>query len=222
MITVPSIVSDIIRRNAYIEEALSREVLNLSGLARDMQREVEERTMKDVEIGSIVMALKRLTPHAQQKARAPSVFKQNPELIIRSQLCEITIANSVHAIDTKKKLLVYAGDHSEHFITITHGVFETTIIMSADAFDDISKILKNDTVVYELKNISSITIKFPQSIIDIPGVYYMILKVLAWEGIEIAEVVSTFSEFTIILKEEYVERAFGLIKKLFSPAEFQK
>lgn len=43
-----------------------------------------------------------------------------------------------------------------------------------------------------------------------------ILKILAWEGINVVEVVSTFSEFTIILEDEEVSRAFSLFKDSLS------
>jgi len=44
----------------------------------------------------------------------------------------------------------------------------------------------------------------------------MILKVLALNTISLTEVVSTYTEITIVLPEKQVERAFALIKQLFS------
>ena len=46
----------------------------------------------------------------------------------------------------------------------------------------------------------------------IPGVLYFILKILAWEGINITECVSTFTELTIILDNKDIDRAFSIIK----------
>ena len=61
MVTVPETVLEIIHESPFLEEGLSRGLINLSSLAREMKSEVEERTMKDVQIGSIVMALKRIS-----------------------------------------------------------------------------------------------------------------------------------------------------------------
>jgi len=47
-----------------------------------------------------------------------------------------------------------------------------------------------------------------------PGLYYYIFKKLAWDGINILEVVSTSNEFTILLKDEDIDKAFSVIKHL--------
>ena len=217
MITVPSVVQDIIRRTPYLEEGIARDIINLSSLARELHREVEEKTMKEVQIGSIVMALKRLAPTLQPDINLRTIFQSNPELIVRSNLFETTISNNTNSTHTQQDLLDYARNHPHQFTTITHGVFETTIIASNDARDQVVKLYKDEQIISEFTNLSSITVKFPTEIIDTPGVYYAILKAIAWDHIPLTEVVSTYSEYTIILKEEFVERAFSLIKKLFSP-----
>jgi len=215
MITVPDIVRKIISRTPYLEEALSRDIINLSGLARDIRPEVEKLTMKKVELGSVIMALKRLQPKLRTSLELEMIFKTPPELILRSNLLEITIANSSLLAEKQKHLLLYASKRHAQFITITHGIFETTIIASRQTLDMIYKLYKDEKIISEIADLSSITVKFPVDIINISGVYYTILKILAWENIDITEVVSTYSEITIILKKDYVERAFGLIKGLF-------
>ena len=46
---------------------------------------------------------------------------------------------------------------------------------------------------------------------ETPGVYYSILKQLAWEGINLVEVSSTYTELTLILHEKDINRAFSII-----------
>ncbi|OGK12862.1 hypothetical protein A3A93_05075 [Candidatus Roizmanbacteria bacterium RIFCSPLOWO2_01_FULL_38_12] len=216
MITVPSAVADILNETPYIEELLSRNIINLSSLARDIRPKVEKLTMKDVQIGSIIMALKRQTENLNVKKKFEKVFKISPDLIVRSNLFEITFVNSDTQTKKHRELLEYANVDQSTFLTVTHGIFETTIIANAKLKDKILQLYKDEKIVAILENVSSITVNFPKDIIDIPGVYYILLKVLAWEGIDIAEIVSTYSECTVILKNTYVDRAFSLIKSLFS------
>ncbi len=216
MLTVPMAVADILNETPYIEELLSRNLINLSGLARDIRPKVEELTMKDVQIGSIIMALKRQTKNLNVKKKFEKVFKISPDLIVRSNLFEITFVNSDTQTKKHRELLEYENVDQSTFVTITHGIFETTIIANAKLEDKILKLYKEERIVAVLENVSSITVNFPKDIIDTPGVYYMLLKVLAWEGIDVAEVVSTYSECTIILKNAYVDHAFSLIKNLFT------
>ena len=216
MITVPVAVADILNKTPHIEELLSRNLINLSGLARDIRPKVEEVTMKDVQIGSIIMALKRQTENLNVKKKFEEVFKISPDLIVRSNLFEITFVNSDTQTKKHRELLEYENIDQSTFLTVTRGIFETTIIANSQLKDRIQKLYKDEKVVAILENVSSITVNFPKNIIDMPGVYYMILKVLAWEGIDVAEVVSTYSECTVIIKNAYVDRAFSLIKSLFS------
>lgn len=216
MITVPSVVSDIVRRTPHLEEGIARGIINLSSLARELQKEVEEKTMKEVKPESIMMALKRLQPNLKTDSNLSQIFHANPELIVRSNLFEMTIENTASFIKKQRELLKYASQNHAQFTTITHGVFETTIIASNEACGIITKLYANEKIISEFYDLSSITVKFPVDIIDTPGVYYAILKTLAWDNIPLTEVVSTYSEFTIVLQEAYVDRAFSLIKKLYT------
>jgi aspartokinase len=46
------------------------------------------------------------------------------------------------------------------------------------------------------------------------GVYYYIMKHLAWEGINIEQVVSTANEFTAIVASKDIDEAFKILMQL--------
>ena len=46
------------------------------------------------------------------------------------------------------------------------------------------------------------TIKLPKENLEQSGIYYFILKQLAWADISLQEVISTTNEMTIVVKEE--------------------
>ena len=56
------IVEEIIKKSPFLEEALAEGIINLSSLSRQIKPEIDEELHKDVQIGAIVMALKRLSP----------------------------------------------------------------------------------------------------------------------------------------------------------------
>ena len=51
-----------------------------------------------------------------------------------------------------------------------------------------------------------------RSLWDVPGIYYFVFQRLSWEGINIYEVISTSNEFTILVNEQQVDKAFRIIK----------
>jgi len=215
MITVPSAVEQILKKRPFIEEAFSQELINLSSLARLILPEVRELTFKEVKEGAILMALKRLPKTLRSASRIKDVLGKSHDLIARSNLAEFTVLNSDFSVEKHKKIIEEAEETKKYFLTITQGVFETTIIVSKELKEKIEEILEKGKVISQFDNLSSITIRLPGKTVLTPGVYYTILKYLAWEGINVVEVVSTFSEFTIILENKEVGYAFSLLKSVF-------
>jgi hypothetical protein len=56
----------------------------------------------------------------------------------------------------------------------------------------------------------------PEASLDVPGMYYPILKVIAEEGISFVEVMSVRTEFSITFKDQDIDRAFSVIKRITS------
>lgn len=215
MVTVPQSVKKIVERSRYLSEAMSKGLINLSSLARYMKPEVEEMLMKEVTEASIIMALKRLESELKPQVKYKNVFVNPPEMIVRSNLVEVTIANSDTLTKKLAEIFVTYQNHQKYFFTVTEGVSETTIIASQDLQDKVQVIIKDEKTIAEFHQLSSITIRFPKEVIHTPGVFYFFLKSLAWEAINVLEVVSTYLEFTIILEDKDVNRAFAILKSLF-------
>lgn len=211
MITVPETVQKIIKQSPFLEEGLEKGIMNLSELARLLQPQVEKELFKNVSEASIMMALKRMSG-VHTKKRIHKVFSTVPDMIVRSHLIEITVQNSATLPQKQKKLLEDTLGFSNTFFTITTGLFETTIIASEDLEQKIQTVLKGEKIITVFRKLSAITVRLTKEVVNIPGVYYHILKILAWDNINIFEVVSAYTEFTIILEEKDVDRAFSTLK----------
>ncbi len=216
MITIPEIVEKIIKKSSFLEEGLSKKIINLSALSRIIKPEIEKELYKKVENGAIIMALKRLSNKIDYKSNTKKIFINAPDIIVRSNLIEYTLANSQSLVSKHQKLLEAINQQKEFFGTITEGVFETTLIVSLELESSIKKIYQDEKIIFKINNLSSVTIRLPKENIDLSGVYYFILKPLAWEGINIIEVVSTTHEITLIFEEKNIDRAFLIIKNLFN------
>jgi len=216
MITVPEIVEDLIRKSPFLDQALYQRIINLSALARVTKPEVEKGVMKEVQLGAIIMALNRLSKKTQKKQKSQQkIFSSAPDLMVRSNLFEITFVNSEFLVQKQKKLLDRVNMRQNYFLTFTHGIFQTTIIASKELKNKILAVFKGERVISQLENLSSTTIQLPKGTEFIPGAYSFILRSLAWDGINIIEVVSTLNELTIVLQDKKIELAFSNLKHLF-------
>ena len=86
------------------------------------------------------------------------------------------------------------------FVTFTQGVLEVTAIFDAALLPAAERIFAEETVLARLERLAAITIRLAPETVHTPGVHYAVLKQLAMRDINVVEVVSTYTELTIILE----------------------
>jgi len=214
--TVSKALSDILMRSPFLEEAISDGLINVSSLARKLQPEIEEKLGKAVKVGAIVMAINRMEPNYYYKVNIgiKDFIRNLGDIIVRSNLSDFTYASSKTLGKSQKRLLEHISKEEEYFCTFSQGVYETTIIVSRPVEPLMSDFFAGEKMIASKSNLSSITIKLPADNTEISGLYYYIFKKLAWDGINIIEVISTTNEFTVVLKDDDVDRAFSILMNL--------
>jgi len=215
MRTIAQVVDTLVKEKPFLVESLTEGLINLSSLARMLQPDIETELRKEVQSGAIIMALKRLVPTLQitQDMKLKKMLSSIGDLILRSNLSDYSFKNSDSLMSCQIELMNIIGSDNEIFYTIVQGVHETSIVASSVLQEAIDSIFKDEKLIIKQENLSSITLKLPQGNVMQPGLYYFILKQLAWEGINIVEIVSTSHEFTLLVNDEDIDRAFLVIKK---------
>lgn len=216
MITVSQAVNEIINEKPFLNENLMDGIINLSSFSRQIKPQIEKRLRKKIEIGAIVMALKRYSHQSDIKTEVllRNALMKMGDIIIRSNLSDYTYANSETLIKKHTELVNRIQNKKDIFYTYVQGVFESNWVISNSLDNELKKIFKNEKLLNSNTSLASVTVKLPFENTMIPGFYYFLLRKIAWEGINIVEVVSTTNEFTIIVKEEAVEKVFNAIKTI--------
>ncbi len=216
MRTVPDIVRSLVGKSPFLEEALAAGLINHSALARSLRKEVEREAQKRVQPGAVVVAVNRLARSLEAKAKKQrSVFRRTPDLIVRLNLFEVTYANSRAFLLKQVKLFESLRARPQFFLTVTRGINQTTIIASRELREHVLTVCRGESLISRIDQLASVTVMLPPGTALIPGVYSYILKALAWEGLNVVEVVSTLDDFTIVLEDKNVSAAFSVIKRLF-------
>lgn len=216
MITISQAVKMVLNNKPFILEAIQDDIINYSSLASFINKEVESIVGKTVNNSAIVMALRRVNPEEFKKIsiKLDSLIKRLGDITVRSNLVDYTFRNSVSLLSKQQRLLSKFNGEDDLFFTISQGVYETTFVISDKLKEEIPNIFEGEKLISFSNGLSSITIKLPKENIELPGLYYFIFRKLAWDGINILEVISTSNEFTIILKDKDIDKAFSVIKKL--------
>ena len=216
MKTIASCVQEIILSSPFLEEGLSRQIINFSALAKDLNKPIAEMLRKPVKNGAIMMALRRHHQplNLENSVRLKQVFKNLGDITVRSNLSDFTFQNSKTLIDSHSQVLGKLSANHQIFYAFTRGMFESNIIISTSEKDSILKTFANETRIGFQDKLSAISIYLPKGNSKIAGLYYQIFKRLAWEKITLYEVVSTTNEFTIVVEDDLVDKAFSVIKRL--------
>lgn len=216
MKTISSVVEEYIKAKPFLQSALAQGIINLTSLSRIIKEEIQDDLGKDVRNGAIVMALKRLSSDMEFRAthRILKVLKNIGEITVRSSLTDYTFLVSETILTKQATLLKEINNNKDVFYTSSRGVNETNIVVSSSMTKTVEEIFKDEKLLQKLTDLSSITVKLPEENVSVPGIYYFIFQRLAWEGVTMNEVISTSNEFTIIVPEDQIDKAFRVIKDL--------
>ncbi|MBU2928402.1 hypothetical protein [Winogradskyella psychrotolerans] len=216
MKTIASCVQDLIVASPFLEEGLSREIINFSALAKELNAPVSEMLRKPVKDGAIMMALRRYQqPFNLENSRSlKKAFNQIGDITVRSNLSDFTFENSKTLIHSHSQILENISENHQIFYAFTRGMFESNIIISTSEKERVLKAFHKETQIGLQEKLSAISIYLPKGNSKIVGLYYQIFKRLAWENITLYEVVSTTNEFTIVVEDYLVDKAFSAIKRL--------
>ena len=94
---------------------------------------------------------------------------------------------------------------------MSQGIFETNIVTSKNLRPFVEEIFDNETLTNSMLDLASITIKLPKENQEQSGIYYFILKQLAWADIPLQEIISTTNEMTIVVKEKDINQTFAIL-----------
>lgn len=217
MITIQSAVEEIVSKSPYLESALASGIVNSSALTRQIKKEIENRLLKDVHEGAVIVAINRLANNLKRKQSQIKSFSKNiGDIAVKSNLIEFTFVNSPTLIDRQRKLLEKISTQKGNFLTFTQSLYQTTLIANSVFEEEIKKNFREERLLSNFTKLSAVTLTLSEETVKTPGVYNFILNKLAWFGINVIEVVSSFTELNLIVEDTEVDRAFSVLKNLNS------
>ncbi len=213
MITIPQLVQTELNRYPFLMEALQEGLINTSALARKLQPVISQAVGREVKEGAIIMAINRLPLGGMhfilREIRA--FARQLTDVRVRSNLLDYTYRNSETLIRAQADLLAVVSEQPKTFCTYSQGVAETTIVISSGFEEVMDTLFKEEMLTDLTRNLSAVSLMLPETNRQLYGIYYYILKDLAWQGINVVELISTSNEFTIIVADKDLDQTFSIL-----------
>ncbi len=210
-------VKEIINRSPFISEMLIQEVISYSNLALFIKPKVEALYGSEVSSAAIVMAIRRYTLDLKKLNHLEKNNKGiDYEIQMKTNIYDVNIKRSASFIDNISSLYSLIRIENGDFINISIGEYEIVVTISDKYKTNLDTLLEGEKVINREEDMVALTISFKgNNFLETPGITYLATRKLAWENINIYEIVSTLNVLTFIIKKKDSIQAYGVLQAFF-------
>jgi len=205
---ISSELENIISRNDFLAFGFYNHIFNLSKLTILLKPVLEARIKKKITTSSILMNLSRLQN------------KFNKRKVIIDQLLPLKLKNiSMHSnlcsftyFETKKLNAELRECYSEiskndNYVSIITGLNEISLIVEESNMDTVNRIVKEKPKNIH-KNLASVDIRLAPETYNKPGTLHRLFQQIAFQGINIFGVSSSFNDMSFYVEQKELKLAF--------------
>jgi aspartokinase len=222
MVTVSHLVKKIVNDKPFLEEALSQKLISYGNLAEQIKPKIEEELGKEIKLSAIVMALRRYSDEIEGKGIKIAPFDYSSEITMKTNLCDFCVVKSPSLLSKLKQLYGMVNFEHGDTLNIVLGNYEVSIVINERHKDKLAKFLKGEKILSKESNLAALTIAFKGDFLHTPGIIFSVVRKLAWENINIYEVVSTLTELTLIMSKKDSIKAYDALYNLVSEEKKKK
>ena len=217
MVTVSHIVKKIVSEQAFVEEGLANGIISIANLAEQIQQKIEKELNKKIKHAAVVMALRRYAEEISENRKKSKAFDYSGEILIKTNICDFTVVKSPSLLSKLKIIHNLVNFERGDTLNVVLGNNEVSIITNEKYYDKLTKFLVEEKILNEEKDRVALTIIFTaDDFLHTPAVIFNSVRKLAWENINIYEIVSTMTELTFILHKKDSMKAYSALQELAS------
>jgi|TARA_B100001971_G_scaffold194166_1_gene199905 hypothetical protein len=215
MVTVSHLVKKAVRENSFLLEAMSKELISYGSLAEQLKPKFEHELGKTVKESAIIMALRRYAEELQGFDKKISKFKFKGEIIMRTNIMDFNILKSNALLNKIKNLYNLVDFEKGDTLNVILGSNEVSIVTNEKYKEKFANFLKGEKIFNKEFDLVALTIIFDsKEFFETSGVVFTATRKLAWEQINIFEIVSTMTEMTFILGKKDSMKAYNVLQEL--------
>ena len=211
--SIKQTLEDIIRDNDFLEDGLYHGYVNLTSLASYMLPIIQKISGKETTVGSVTMTLSRI---AQGIQKTTTRVRVRPEDIrIRMGISYINFTKARGLTTTLNNISNQTSDIQEktagQLFTQLEWGREITVLYTkffADVMEGICAQFPPQIILHDL---TALVIYIPAEYLEKKGFVYYIVKQLNYFWVNIVELYSTQTEFTILVQKEDIKIAVNLL-----------
>lgn len=214
--SISACVKQAVSKSPFINEMLIQQVISYSNLSRFIQPKVEQLYGQSVKLSAIVMAVRRYAEEliaAQEGERKRE--KIDYELSMKTNIYDVNLVRSDNFVSSLSSLYDKVKPQKGDFLNVTIGSHEISISVSEKFKSALDEVIEGEEILHRKENMVAVTIHFNSGFLQTPGILYMATRKLAWENINLTEIVSTMNELTFVIEREDSMKAYDVLESFF-------
>lgn len=214
MVTVQHLVRKMVDQRPFVAEALSQGIINNAALAEQLLPYIEKELRKKVTFAAVNMAVRRIAESLGNIPFGKPRFEKDADITLKSNLAEITLFRMDDVQQPLRKLYDIVDMKRGDFLTITQGLHEVTLFINMRQINAMLKIFPARSVKKVVKGLVSLSMTIPPQAINTIGYFFVVTRALVYENINIVDIVSTYTEMIIIVREEDATRSYECLRSV--------
>ena len=215
MVTVSHIAKKIVNGQPFVEEALAEGIISIASLAEQMQPKIEKELNKKIKLPAVVMALRRYSEEISSHREKIKKFDYAGEIIIKTNICDFTVVKSPALLEKLKTIYSIVNFERGDTLNVILGNNEVSIIINEKYMEKLAKFLSGEKIFNKEQGLVALTIVFTSDdFLHTPGIIFNAVRKLAWDNINIYEIVSTMTELTFILNKKDSMKAYDVLQEM--------
>jgi hypothetical protein len=210
--SVSSCVKRIVDKSPFIHEMLINGILSFSNYASSIQDEVQKAYGKEVKASAIVMALRRYAEELRKGSCKKQVGNVEYGIVMKTNIFDLNLVRRDSFISKLGVLYGQISTEKGDFLNITLGSHEVSLAVSEKYRSLVGELAKDEEVLHQMDDLVALSLVFTGDFLQTPGIVYEAVRHLAWEQINVIEIVSTMNELTFVIKREDSMKAFDVLQ----------
>ena len=195
-----------------IRKALSKRIISLRALSREIIKELE---LKDTNLDAVMSAIRRYKKTGKQESteKLNKIFSKL-SIKTRSNVVDITLQKNKRSVENISKLNSIVDIEKGEIIITIQSEQSITIILDEKNLEKLQNISNKPDIISVDKKLVAINLQFTEDARSAKNIIAVVSSSFSAENITIVELMSSAPELIIIIKKEDIVKALNVIEKL--------
>ena len=214
MVTISHIVNKLVDERIYLHEALSHGIASYGSVAKHLKPEIEKELGRDVEHFAIVTALRRYAAKISTRFKEIEFNTKHSEVNLKTHIIDINVLRTQELFDKLKRFYDLINFEKGDLLHIIYGRTHVAIITNERYKEKILNLLQNQKIKRVEDNLVALSFTVGKERIEEPGVLFKLTRSLAWEDINVVEIISVDLEVTFIVNKKDANKGYNALERL--------